>query len=91
MDKSYLISIEYCVPWNYSERAVRVAADLIYNYQHIIESLVFIMGKKGVFDVKVNGELIFSKKQLGRHAEPGEILQIFTDIIGADVPRYPQE
>lgn len=49
------------------------------------------MGKKGVFDVNVNGELIFSKKQLGRHAEPGEILQMFTDIVGADVPRYPQE
>lgn len=27
----------------------------------------------GVFDVVVNGELTFSKKALGRHAEPGEI------------------
>jgi Rdx family protein len=26
-----------------------------------------------VFEVTVNGALVFSKKALGRHAEPGEI------------------
>ncbi|MBI3158713.1 MAG: hypothetical protein HYZ26_03815 [Chloroflexi bacterium] len=30
----------------------------------------------GVFEFKVNGELLFSKKQLGRHAEPGELLTL---------------
>jgi selenoprotein W-related protein len=29
--------------------------------------------KGGVFEVEVNGELVFSKKSLGRHAEPGEV------------------
>ncbi|MBC8099677.1 MAG: hypothetical protein H7Y11_09560 [Armatimonadetes bacterium] len=27
----------------------------------------------GKFEVTLNGDLIFSKKALGRHAEPGEI------------------
>lgn len=27
----------------------------------------------GVFEVVVDGRLVFSKKQLSRHAEPGEI------------------
>ena len=30
----------------------------------------------GVFEVTVNGQKLFSKKQLGRHAEPGEIRSI---------------
>lgn len=30
----------------------------------------------GVFEVAVDGQLIFSKKALGRHAEPGEILTL---------------
>jgi selenoprotein W-related protein len=30
----------------------------------------------GVFDVTVDGRLIFSKKALGRHAEPGEIVRL---------------
>ena len=28
----------------------------------------------GVFEVKVDGDLIFAKKALRRHAEPGEVV-----------------
>jgi selenoprotein W-related protein len=28
----------------------------------------------GVFEVTVDDRLVFSKKRLGRHAEPGEVL-----------------
>jgi selenoprotein W-related protein len=31
----------------------------------------------GVFDVEVDGELLFSKKQVGRHAEAGEVVSAF--------------
>lgn len=38
----------------------------------------------GVFEVVVNGELLYSKKALGRHAQPGEvkaaILQKLNDV-----------
>lgn len=30
----------------------------------------------GAFEVTVDGQLIFSKKALRRHAEPGEILKL---------------
>lgn len=30
----------------------------------------------GVFEVTVDGQLVFSKKALGRHAEPGEVLEL---------------
>jgi selenoprotein W-related protein len=30
----------------------------------------------GVFDVTVDGRLVFSKKAIGRHAEPGEIVRL---------------
>jgi selenoprotein W-related protein len=38
-----------------------------------IRSWRLIPSSGGRFEVTVNGELIFSKKALGRHAEPGEI------------------
>ena len=38
-----------------------------------IGSWRLIPSKGGVFEVTVNGELVFSKKALGRHARPGEI------------------
>jgi selT/selW/selH-like putative selenoprotein len=33
----------------------------------------FIPSSGGVFEVKVDGDLVFSKKALRRHAEPGEV------------------
>ncbi|MCL4251395.1 MAG: hypothetical protein KJ065_24805 [Anaerolineae bacterium] len=42
-----------------------------------VRSWTLIPDKGGKFEVSVNGDLIFSKKQLGRHAEPGEILALF--------------
>lgn len=62
--------------------------DILSNYQHIVESFDLIMGSKGVFDVWVNDELVYSKKELGRHAEEGEVLRIFESLIGPDVPKY---
>ena len=91
MEKKYVITLEYCVPWNYTARAVRVADDILSNYQHIIESFTFITGSKGAFEFKVNGKLIYSKKTIQkRHAEPGEILELFQETVGPDVPVYPQ-
>jgi selenoprotein W-related protein len=68
-----------------------VAEELLTTYQHIIEELRLVSGRGGVFEVRVNDDLIFSKKTLQkRHAEPGEILTMFRDIVGPDVPTYPQ-
>ena len=64
------------------------ASDLLSNYQHLIESLTLVTGSQGVFDVRVDGDLIYSKHAEGRHAGPGEVLARFTRLVGADVPRY---
>ena len=39
-----------------------------------ISSLVIVPSKGGVFEVTVDGDLIFSKKDLGRHAKAGEVM-----------------
>ena len=67
------------------------ARDLLTNYQHVIEDLTLTTGASGVFDVKGDGELVYSKAQTGRHAEPGEVLDLFADLMGSDVPRYGEE
>ena len=35
---------------------------------------VAIEGEQSQFDVVADGRLVFSKQQVGRHAEPGEVL-----------------
>ena len=55
------------------------ASDLLTNYQHVIESLTLTTGSKGVFNVTVDGEVLYSKHAIGRHAEPGEVLDLFSE------------
>ena len=64
------------------------ARDLIHDYQHIIDELTFVMGAKGVFDVVVDGEVLYSKHATGRHVESGEVLSLFRDRYAADVAVY---
>ena len=64
------------------------ASDLLTNYQHVIDDLRFVMGDKGIFDVTVDGELLYSKHATGRHADPGEVLELFREAYAADVAVY---
>ena len=67
---------------------MRTVADLLHDYQHVIADLTLVTGSKGVFDVTVDGDLLYSKHAVGRHAEPGEVLRLFRERIGPDVEPY---
>jgi selenoprotein W-related protein len=67
---------------------VSAAQDLLFNYQHVIEELTLVTGSKGVFEVVVDGETIYSKQKTGRHAKPGEVLELFREKYAAGVPVY---
>jgi selenoprotein W-related protein len=36
----------------------------------------------GVFEVKVDGKVVFSKKASRRHAEPGEVVRLIRETVG---------
>jgi selenoprotein W-related protein len=54
----------------------------------VIDELTFVTGSKGIFDVEVDGEMLYSKHATGRHAEPGEVLGLFRERIAPDVAPY---
>jgi selenoprotein W-related protein len=37
----------------------------------------------GVFEVVLDGDLVFSKSELGRHAEPGEVMGIIQERLSS--------
>jgi predicted Rdx family selenoprotein len=67
---------------------VSAVKELLSSYQHVIDSLTLVTGDKGVFDVEVDGEMLYSKHATTRHAEPGEVLELFRDRYAADVTPY---
>jgi selenoprotein W-related protein len=67
---------------------VSAANDLLSTYQHVIDELILVTGSKGVFDVEVDDDMLYSKHVTGRHAEPGEVLALFRDRYAQDVTPY---
>jgi selenoprotein W-related protein len=67
---------------------VRTVAELVHDYQHVIDEVRLVMGSKGAFEVTVDGEVLFSKQRTGRHAAPGEVLTLFRERYAQGVAVY---
>jgi selenoprotein W-related protein len=53
---------------------VSLADDLLKNFEPEIESITLVPSQGGRYEISVNGQLIYSKLQTGRHANPGEVI-----------------
>ena len=71
------ISIEYCSAWNYLPQASRLEAEIKKAFPD--SKIKLISSGGGVFEIKVNDDLIFSKKALGRFPESGEVVSIINN------------
>jgi selenoprotein W-related protein len=52
-------------------------------WEGAISGVEIVTGTGGVFDVHVDGELVFEKKMLGRYPEPDDVLPLIADRIGS--------
>ena len=59
-----------------------LAEELLKHYEHVIETLMLVPSDGGRFEVTVNGQLLYSKMELHRHAEPGEVLGLVRKLVG---------
>jgi selenoprotein W-related protein len=59
---------------------VGLADELIKEFEHLIEKLTLVPSDAGRFEVSVNGDLVYSKLQSGRHAEVGEVLGLIRGV-----------
>jgi len=56
--------------------------ELVKNYEHVIETIALVPSDGGRFEVIVNGQLLYSKLEMHRHAEAGEVLGLVRKIVG---------
>ena len=49
----------------------------------MIGALEVVPGANGIFDVHVDGELVFTKSMLGRYPEPEDVTPLVKDKLGA--------
>lgn len=60
---------------------------MLQGWAPIIETIELIPTSKGRFEVILDGELIFSKVALGRHATPGEVAALVRERLGPEIER----
>jgi selenoprotein W-related protein len=51
-------------------------------YEHYIDDITLIPSSGGAYEVVAGDELVFSKKELGRHATIEEVMDSLDAIIG---------
>ena len=51
----------------------------------MLEAVELVSGTGGVFDVEVDGELLFTKRMIGRYPEPEDVLPLLRERIGSEV------
>jgi predicted Rdx family selenoprotein len=62
---------------------VSLAGEILDGWAPVMRGVELKGGTKGRFEVTLDGELIFSKAALSRHAEPGEIRSLVEQRVGA--------
>lgn len=59
-----------------------MAEELFNEFRGQIGEMILVPSSGGVFEVDVDGKRIFSKKELGRHAEEGEVARLMKEAVG---------
>ena len=57
-------------------------AELLKDFEPEIGSVSLIPSDEGRFEITVNGTLLYSKLQTGRHVEPGEVIKLLRAHLG---------
>ncbi len=63
-----------------------MAQELLTTFENELGELALVPGTGGIFEVRVDGELIFSRNQEGRFPESKELKQLVRDRIAPDKP-----
>ena len=67
------ITIKYCAQWNYLPRASSLGDELKKNLGAEID---LVAGSNGIFDVSLDGNLIYSKFEQGHYPTADEIIKL---------------
>lgn len=75
------VEIEYCTQCRWLLRAAWLAQELLTTFEQELGEIALIPGTGGIFEIRVNGETLFSRKQQNRFPEAKEIKQLLRDKI----------
>jgi len=79
--RSPRVEIEYCSLCGFLLRAGWMAQELLHTFGADLGEVALVPGEGGVFVVRLDGEVIFDRKDHGRFPESKELKQLVRDRI----------
>jgi selenoprotein W-related protein len=80
----YQVEITYCTQCHWLLRAAWLAQELLTTFEQDLAGVNLMPGTGGIFEVRLNGALIFNRKAEGRFPESKELKQLIRDVIAPD-------
>ena len=84
MTASHRVEIEYCTQCRWLLRAAWLAQEILTTFEKEIGEVALRPGTGGIFEIRLNGQTIFSRKTAGRFPESKELKQHIRDIIAPE-------
>ncbi len=75
------VEIHYCTQCRWLMRAAWIAQELLTTFEDEIGQLVLVPRTGGIFEVRADGDLLWSRKERGRLPELKELKQLIRDRI----------
>ena len=75
------VEITYCTQCRWLLRAAWLAQELLITFEKDLTSVALKPGSNGIFEIKLNEQLLFSRKASGRFPEAKEVKQLIRDHI----------
>ncbi|SDJ88315.1 SelT/SelW/SelH family protein [Microbulbifer yueqingensis] len=78
------VTIHYCVQCNWMLRATWMAQELLYTFADDLQQVALQPGSGGVFEISVDGELIWERVRDGGFPSPKELKRRVRDLLFPD-------
>ena len=56
---------------------------MLEDWEDVVSALEVVPGADGIFDVHVDGDLVFTKSMLGRYPDPDDVVPLLREKLGA--------
>lgn len=80
----YQVEIQYCTQCRWLLRAAWLAQELLTTFEQELTSVSLQPGTGGIFEVRLNGAVLFNRKDQGRFPESKELKQLIRDVIAPE-------
>lgn len=78
------VEIVYCQQCRWLMRAARLAQELLTTFEGELGEVALIPGTGGIFEIRVDGQSVWSRKEEGRFPEAKELKQRVRDRVAPD-------